>query len=177
MKNKKCSNCTRNKPESDFRVRREATKKGFCIYLNNTCRKCDSLLSREYYLSHKNNIAFQRKTKQRSKQYIKNNRDVLNKKLKSKRESERGKLYRKNYDKINHDRILQLGRLRNKKYLKKIIGDIKDVYIVRLLKTEAYRGGQVIAGISFSKNKILEKKRLVALRRIQRFIKKIENEK
>lgn len=169
-----CTRCKKKKTEKFFRKRLD--KRDGRVYINSTCKKCDSEITMLYYEKHKNDPEFKRKNRQRAKQYIIENADIINAKKKKYREKPENIIRRKKYDKENHARITALSKLRNKKYLKKIVDKISDSYVLRVLRTEVHKKTGRSMNVNFSDSEIREKKRSIAIHRLNKFIKSLNDE-
>lgn len=139
---KVCSLCKINKEDSEFRLRRETRGKrggGKLVYLNNTCKKCDSEISNNHYFKNKDNPEWLEKWRGKSSQYHKLHREDILKKMKERNATPEFKEYMKEWRKKNKDKVLQTGNVRNKKYGKRIRAKISPAYVKRLKATAEYQ--------------------------------------
>jgi hypothetical protein len=172
---KTCTLCGLEKPLSEYRVRVKVKNGKEYPYANPTCRICDSILAKEYRLTVKDTVEFKEKVKFRTKAYVEANRDKVLKRLKEKRETEKGKRYRKEYDKANKERIKQLSKIRNAKYNKKHIDKVTDTYAIAQIQSKVK--GLTRDAIRENSELIEQKKTEIVLRRLKKKIKKLSNEK
>lgn len=167
-----CTRCKKNKKRSKFRKR---IKRGY-TYCNPTCKKCDSEITQINYQKKKNDTEFKRINRLRAAVYNKKNRVKVLAKKKAYRERPEIRARRLQYDKDNKDRIKIMSRARNKKYYKKLHNAITDIYVKRILRTAAFKNKGSAVNTTFTKQQIAQKKKSIALFRLKKLLKDIENE-
>lgn len=139
---KVCNRCKVNKDDSEFRLRRETRGKrggGKLTYLNNVCKKCESETQTRYYFQNKDNPEWLENWRKKSSDYHKKNREEILKKMAKRNATPEHKAYMIEYNKKNKDRIKLQSRARNKKYLRKLIMNLKPAYAKRLRLTAEYQ--------------------------------------
>lgn len=132
---KVCTRCKIEKDDSAFRVRhekRESRSRGL-LYLNNTCRQCDSEIQQEYYAAKKHDESFKQQNRERSKRYIEENRDIVRERKKLERQTPQYKEMRERYRERNKERIMQQERIIKKRYADFHCKNLTDEYIITRL--------------------------------------------
>ena len=79
------------------------------------------------------------------------------------------------YNEINKEAIRPKNNARNRKYIKRIISEIDNAYIVRLLSHPLV--GYKVDDVWNDENLILKTKVRVATNRLKKLLKRIDNEK
>lgn len=130
-KTKICSKCLKKKKTEKFRTRLD--KRDGRVFLNNTCRACDILIQREYYLKHKDTQQFKEKTREQGREYRKKNRAVYLQRQKKRRADPKYQAYMKKYREKNKERIKELHKPRSKEWAQKQIDNITEQYVLAQL--------------------------------------------
>lgn len=118
---KQCSHCGEVKPSEDFRIRLDKRSTPHFTYLNSTCIKCDAEIKRNRVRAERLTPEGRAKHNNWAKEFHKRHREAMLKYGKERRDNPEYKQYRAEYNRQNKERIKQLGKRRNQKYLKKII--------------------------------------------------------
>lgn len=126
---KKCSRCQHIKSADCFRTRRDKRRGKECIYLNNTCKKCDCEITKERHQKLKDNPDYIELSRQRARQYHKVNADIIREKNQLKRQTKRYKENRKKYIQKNKEKISQQERITKRRYHEKNRDELTDEYV------------------------------------------------
>lgn len=179
---KVCTHCKVNKSDSDFRKRREYRRRGGgpLVYMNNTCRNCDSELANKYYFAHKDEPGFLDKWTKKSRDYYQKHRDEIKEKMKVKRQTPEYKAMMKAYREKHKEKISSDSRKRNRVYVKKNTDAISPIYVERLKRTEKYQKDKAVARGGFRNSRYgnLPTEYIqthIAVHRLKKVIKKLES--
>lgn len=163
---KTCSRCKEGKQDDDFRWRLEkrSSRGDNFRYLNNTCRLCDSEISRIYYLKNRSNPDFMSKQIERVRIYGIKNKEIIKVRQAKKRQSFRYKENRKKYINKNKERILSQEAICKERYYRKHSECLTDEYITQRLLQEGLLNREILKNhheiIQAKKLQILIKRQL-----------------
>lgn len=150
---KLCSCCYKTRKAKFFRERLD--KRSNLMYLNNTCRSCDALKSKEYYVSKKNDPKFKIKNINRVREYYEKNRDVIISKRKINHQSLKYKKYRAKYVLKNKDKISADHKIIAYKWHKNSMEKLTDSYVI----------GKLMQKSTLTRKDILERPQIIEIKR------------
>ena len=173
-----CKRCLQDKPESAFSIRTD-NRRSNPKFLHKYCKECESELCRQKWEKLRNDPEYIEKKKQRTRKWYYKNRERELEKATQRRATEDWKHYSKAYmriyNEINKEAIRPKNNARNRKYIKRIISEIDNAYIVRLLSHPLV--GYKVDDVWNDENLILKTKVRVATNRLKKLLKRIDNEK
>jgi hypothetical protein len=168
---KACSRCKTDKEDAEFRIRKETRKGGF-TYLNNECKECDKERAAIYYAKMKNDPDFKKKNCERARSYTNRNiekikirkqtkeflakhnkwnkdsyhrmKDVINAKMKVKRQTSEYKEMMKNYRAKNKEKIHKQEVITKRRYHEKHRDGLTDEYVIRQLVTQEIADREIL---------------------------------
>src|SRR5688572_18094554 len=116
---KVCSRCKQDLPDENFRTRVDKRPVKECVFLNNTCKKCDAEIAHEYHQRKKNDPEYKNKNCKRAKECRIKEGKKYYEKLKVRRQSERYKTAMRNYRNKNKTKIQEQEKVTKDRYYKK----------------------------------------------------------
>lgn len=133
---KVCSNCKIGKDKSDFRIRTDKRVNPVLVYLNNICKQCETDKANEYYSKNGQTIWFKEKNRKRVNEYAQKNKSAVLLRERIRKQTQKWKEYMREYNAKNRERIREMSRERNRKYMKKLITERPYRYAMLKLKDE-----------------------------------------
>lgn len=132
---KVCSRCKIDKINSDFRVRKDKRQSPVLVYLNNTCKSCDTSIQKKRYEIKKNDPKFMAQNSQRAKAYCIRTGAAKKRWLKNKHDPQYA-IQLNAWREENKDRVKSMQKDRSKKHNERIINEISDSYCRSKLKCQ-----------------------------------------
>lgn len=135
---KVCSRCKKRKRDNQFRFRYDKRGRGSkaLVYLNNTCRKCDSEIQNKNYFKNKDNPEFRKKWVDKSREYYYAHKEEIKEKMRLKRQTPEYKAMMKAYRQKRKDIIREQEIITKKRYHEKHRDNLTDTYIIRQLANQ-----------------------------------------
>jgi hypothetical protein len=103
------------------------------LYLNNTCKKCDSEIQNKNYFAHKDDNDFKENWLKKSREYYHNNKALISEKMKVKRQTPEYKEMMRLYRAKNKEKIFKQEVVTKKRYQQKHRDGLTDEYVIRQL--------------------------------------------
>jgi hypothetical protein len=129
------------------------------LYLNNTCKKCDSEIQNKNYFAHKDDPDFKENWLKKSREYYHKNKALISEKMRAKRQTPEYKQMIREYRLKNKEKIFKQEVITKKRYQQKHRDGLTDEYIIRQLVNQEIADRDILK----EHPEIIEAKRLQLL--------------